>query len=380
MTRVLMAEATDYRSTARVGSHAIARAFVADGAEVCWIGTPLYPTTLVRSQREAQTRHRVHVWMRGGETTDERVTEYYPLTLLPVVNRPFFRSRFAAVNTLRATIPPVGRVIRRHGFATPDLLWLSASRFSFPMMSLVPAQQRAYRMSDDWASFPEVPRALIDLEARIIDSVDAVFVTAQILADRVRARRPDVVYLPNGVDEAFFSAPTAEDEIVRRLPRPRVVFVGTLGSWVDLDAVAATARRLPRASILLVGPGQPAGVERLPANVYRTGPVGYERLPAVLHACDVGIIPFRLVPRTEAASSNKLFQYLAAGIPVVASRTYEFDRTGAPATLCDTADDFAEAVASALEHPEAERPARVAFARQHTWATRFELVKRTLGI
>ena len=30
MTRVLMAEATDYRSTARVGSHAIARAFLAE--------------------------------------------------------------------------------------------------------------------------------------------------------------------------------------------------------------------------------------------------------------------------------------------------------------------------------------------------------------
>ena len=380
MTRGLMAEATDYRSTARVGSHAIARAFVAGGADVCWVGTPLYPTTLVRSQPDAQTRRRVAIWKHGGEITDERVTEYYPLTLLPVVNRPFFRSRFAAVNTLRATIPPVGRVMRRHGFSTPDLLWLSASRFSFPMMSLVTARRRAYRMSDDWASFPEVPRALIDLEARIIDSVDAVFVTAHVLAERVRARRPDVVYLPNGVDEAFFSAPAADDEIVRRLPRPRIVFAGTLGSWVDFDAVAATARRLPNASVVLVGPGEPAGGDRLPANVHRTGPVEYERLPAILHACDVGIIPFRRVPRTEAASSNKLFQYLAAGIPVVASRTHEFERTEAPATLCDSPGAFADAVASALEHPDAGRSARVAFARQHTWATRFELVQRTLGL
>jgi glycosyltransferase involved in cell wall biosynthesis len=380
MTRVLMAEATDYRSTARVGSHAIARAFLAEGAEVCWIGTPLYPTTLARPQPDPQTRRRVGIWKRGGEITDERLTEYYPFTLLPVVNRPFFRSRFAAVNTLRATIPPVGRSIRRHGFAAPDLLWLSASRFSYPMMSLVAARRRAYRMSDDWASFPEVPHALIDLEARIIDSVDAVFVTAHVLAERVRARRPDVVYLPNGVDAAFFSGPATEDELVRTLPRPRIVFAGTLGSWVDFNAIAATARRLPRASVVLVGPGAPAGADRLPANVHRTGAVEYERLPAILHGCDAGIIPFRRVPRTEAASSNKLFQYLAAGLPVVASRTREFEHTGAPATLCDTADAFADAVADALEHPDVGRPERIAFARAHTWAARFEVVKRTLGV
>jgi glycosyltransferase involved in cell wall biosynthesis len=260
------------------------------------------------------------------------------------------------------------------------VLWLSASRFSFPMMSLVTPRKRAYRMSDDWASFPEVPRALIDLEARIIDAADAVFVTARVLEERVRPRRPDVVYLPNGVDEEFFSPPAGEDELLRRFPRPRVVFAGTLGDWVDFDSVAATARRLPGASILLVGPGACADGANLPANVHRTGAVAYERLPAILHACDAGIVPFRRVPRTEAASSNKLFQYLAAGIPVVASRTREFERAEAPAALCETPDAFAEAVAAALESPREERAARVDFARRNTWAARFELVKRTLGL
>jgi hypothetical protein len=206
MTRVLMAEATDYHGTARVGSHAIARAFVADGAHVCWVGTPLYPTTLMRLRPDAQIRRRTE-FRRGGAVTEERVTEYYPFTLLPVVNRPFFRTRFAAVNTLRATIPPIKSVLHRHGFDSPDLLWLSASRFSFPVMSVVTARRRAYRMSDDWASFPEVPRALIDLEARIIDSVDAVFVTGHILADRVRARRPTWSTCSMVSTTSFFTPP-----------------------------------------------------------------------------------------------------------------------------------------------------------------------------
>ncbi|HET6463753.1 MAG TPA: hypothetical protein VFH33_08135, partial [Candidatus Krumholzibacteria bacterium] len=224
MTRVLMAEATDFRGPMRVGSHALAGQFVASGASVMWLGTPLYPHTLLRSRGAA---HRIDVWKRGGLTTDG-VTEYYPLTLLPVMNRPLLRSPAVATQTLHATCPPVSSVIKRHGFAHPDVLWLSASRFSYPLLRMVGARKRAYRMSDDWSAFPEVPRSLIDLEARILDEVDAVFVTGRVLEARVRARRPDVVYLPNGVDDAFFNVTPRDDARVAPFPRPRVVFAGTL--------------------------------------------------------------------------------------------------------------------------------------------------------
>jgi glycosyltransferase involved in cell wall biosynthesis len=377
MTRILMAEATDYRGPTRVGSHALARQFVQSGAEVMWVGTPLYPHTFLRSRGDTFTRRRIHVWRCGGVRRD-RLTEYYPLTALPVASAPFLRSRFAATHTLGATIPPLARALGRHGFRHPDVLWLSASRFSWPMMKMVTARKRAYRMSDDWASFREVPPSLIELESAIIDSVDAVFVTARVLEERVRARRADVVYLPNGVDDDFFATPPAEDDAVRDLPRPRVIFAGTIGEWVDFEAVACTARRLPHASILLVGPLRTAP-GALPRNVHVPGPVPYDRLPAVIHGCQVGIIPFRRTARTEAASSNKLFQYLAAGLPVVASRTYELDHARSPATLCDGPEAFAEAVANELERGDEGRPARIAFAREHTWSRRFEAVQRALG-
>jgi len=297
-----------------------------------------------------------------------------------VVNHPMLRSRAVATATLRATVPPFGPVIGRHGFDQPDLLWLSASRFSFPLMSMVRAGATAYRMSDDWASFPDVPRSLIDLEAEIIDRVDAVFVTARILEERVRLRRPDVVYLPNGVDDVFFDAPPGDDDLTARHARPRVVFAGTLGEWIDFEAVALTARRLPHATVLLVGPGRVPRDTLLPANVHLTGPVPYERLPAMIHACDAGIVPFRRTPRTEAASSNKVFQYLAAGLPVIASRTHELERSGSPAVLCDSPGEFADAVAAAVASPGTGRQTRVDFAREHTWARRFDVIRRTLRI
>lgn len=377
MTRILMAEATDFRGPMQVGSHALARQFVAGGAAVMWMGTPIYPHTLLKS-RDPGTRRRIEVWRQGGVTRDS-VTEYYPLTLLPVLNRPCLRSRRAAEHTLQATVPSAAGVIRRHGFIDPDVLWLSASRFSYPLMSIVRARKTAYRMSDDWSAFPEVPRSLIELEERIIDTADAVFVTGRVLEERVRARRPDVIYLPNGVDDAFFDAPAIDDAMVASFARPRVVFAGTLGDWVDFDAIAAAARRSPQASFLLVGTGRAASGRSFPSNVHVPGPVAYERLAGVIRACDVGIVPFLRTPRTEAASSNKLFQYLACGIPVVATRTAEIAQTGAPAAICNTAEEFAEAVACALRAGNEGRADRVEFARRHTWAQRAGVVRRALG-
>jgi glycosyltransferase involved in cell wall biosynthesis len=376
MTRVLMAEATDFRTEMQVGSHALARQFLSFGAHVMWIGTPLYPHTFMRA-RDATTTRRVEVWRRGGVTRDG-LTEYYPFTALPALNRPLLNTKFAAQQTLRATCPPLSHVIKRHGFLDPDVLWLSASRFSYPLLSVVRARRSAYRMSDDWAAFPEVPRALIELEARIIKRVDAVFVTGRVLEARVRQERPDVVYLPNGVDEVFFASPRAEDEALARFPHPRVVFAGTLGDWIDYDAVRETAQRNQNASVLLVGAGASARGKHLPANVRVMGAVPYDRLPAVLHACDVGIVPFLRTPRTEAASSNKVFQYLACGLPVVASRTSEFDQANAPVSLCDDAASFAEAVGNAIAQGTSGREGRIAFARLHTWSRRAEAVRRAL--
>jgi glycosyltransferase involved in cell wall biosynthesis len=377
MTRILMAEATDFQGTTQVGSHALARQFVAAGAAVMWIGTPLYPHTLLYP-RDDSTRRRIDVFRRRARGSGG-VTEYYPLTLLPVMNRPLLRSRLVAKHTLHATIPPLAGTIRRHGFADPDVLWLSASRFSYPLMKMVRARRRAYRMSDDWAAFPEVPRSLIDLESRIIDAVDAVFVTGRVLEVKVRARRPDVIYLPNAVEEEFFEeAPLRPDDGLDGRPRPRVIFVGTLGDWIDYEAIARTARRCPQAQILLVGEEGSARGREFPGNVHLRGRVPYARLPAVLRACDVGIVPFLRTPRTEAASSNKVFQYLAAGLPVVTTRTTEIELSGAPVSMCDRPDEFADAVAAAIEAAGAGRAARVEYARQHTWTRRMDVIRVAL--
>ena len=374
MIRILMAEATDYRAPVQVGSHALARQFTSHHAEVMWVGTPIYPHTLAR-QADPLTRRRINVWRSGG-TTLEGVTEYYPFTLLPVMNRPLLRSARVAGNTLRATIPPVRRVIQRHGFAEPDLLWLSNSRFSHALPALVRARVSACRISDDWEHFGNVPPVLVRLHDRMVDETDVVFVTSKRLQEKIQQRRPDAVYLPNAVADFFFSDPGPEPAMLSAFPRPRIIFVGKLDAWVDFDAIARVAGAFPRASVLVVGPGTRA-VRNYPENVHFTGAFPYRDLPSLLAACDVGLVPFVRNELTQAVSPLKLFEYLACGLPTVATRLHEIEASRAPARLCDRGDEFPAAVAAVLEGGT-DRQSLVDFARENTWSRRFETVRHEL--
>lgn len=134
--------------------------------------------------------------------------------------------------------------------------------------------------------------------------------------------------LPNGVDPARFRADTPP-----ALPAPdrfTVGFVGTLKPWHGVeDLVRATALLYATGGVpvrlLLVGEGpqrtaleaQVATLNLRECTVF-TGAVEPERIPGLLRSMDAAVAPY---PPLEPFyfSPLKLYEYLAAGVAVVAS-------------------------------------------------------------
>lgn len=154
---------------------------------------------------------------------------------------------------------------------------------------------------------------------------DLVVAVSEPIAARTRAlgaRRVELV--PNGCRPEDFPPDTPPDPQVLALPGPRLVYAGGIDAGLDLDALAAIPAALPGASVVLVGPLlvpalRPA-LAAIPGLVF-LGEQPYARLPGIYAAADVCLLPFRLTPFNVARDSLKLYEYLAAGRPVVATAT-----------------------------------------------------------
>jgi len=182
--------------------------------------------------------------------------------------------------------------------------------------------------------------------------------------------------VPCGIEPEEWTRAVAAPRWFLDLPGPRLLYVGTLDERIDVAAVRALAAARPDSSIVLVGPGGESGplaaLGSL-ANVHPRPPVGREELIGLVRAADAGLIPHVRDEQTEAMSPLKLYEYLAAGLPVAAT-----DLPGTSSVspgrvaLAAGAGDFAAAATAALARGRAGEAARLEFLAANSWSRRFE--------
>ncbi len=189
----------------------------------------------------------------------------------------------------------------------------------------VPTVFEAHRAGTDDAS-SRVVRLLARLSRH--PNLRLVVAISHALRDRLREAGVPLNKLtvaPDAVDVHAYAAPLTQTQARERLglftQGPLVVYTGQLISNRGADVLARAAALMPQVSVLVVG-GTPADRERVRAsaagapNVRFVEQVAPDRVTVYQWAADVLSLP-QTDPRGE--SPMKLFEYLAAGRPMVAS-------------------------------------------------------------
>ena len=240
-----------------------------------------------------------------------------------------------------------------------------------------------YHCVDDMAAQPGIDAASFRAaEDRFAARADLVLASAPALATRLRTVAAHVIDAPNVADTATFAQALHEgpvDPALAALPAPRIVFTGAVVSTkLDFRLLVAVARLRPDWSWVIVGPvgpGDPtADVSVLEAepNLHLLGARPYDALPAVLRGADAGLIPYAANELTRSIFPMKVYEYLAAGLPVVATSLPALEGVEDVACASD-----AETVVALLDEAlagdsPARRAARSARAASHSWDVRLQ--------
>jgi glycosyltransferase involved in cell wall biosynthesis len=282
----------------------------------------------------------------------------------------------------------VGRAAGRLDLRRP-ILWAYAPQAEAVLEVLDP-ELVVYHCVDDVASQKGVDaESFRAAERRFAARADLVLASAPALDERMRSLSANVLYAPNVADTGLFATalePGPVDAAIEALPRPRLVFQGAIvATKLDLGLLAELARLRPGWSVVLVGPvgaGDPGGdlsqLDRA-ANIHMVGPREATALPAVLRGADAGLIPYAINDLTRSVFPMKVYEYLAAGLPVFTTPLPALNDVEAVEVVND-AGELVAAVERELSVDSAERRAeRSRAAAANSWEARIEEIESALG-
>lgn len=242
-----------------------------------------------------------------------------------------------------------------------------------------------YHCVDEFAAFSDAGAEVAAREQELLRKSDVVLCSAGALFDRKKDFNPNTHLITHGVDYEFFrktidpATPIAEE--LQSLPKPVLGFTGLLADWVDLAVIAELAKRHPEWSIVLIGRadtdlGMLGGLK----NIHLLGHRPYQRLPEYLRGFDIALLPFVNNELTVNANPLKLREYMAAGLPVVASPIPEVARYKGQIALASTADEYEQQISALLAKgdvgPSAARSAAMA---RESWDAKVEEIEALLN-
>jgi glycosyltransferase involved in cell wall biosynthesis len=237
-----------------------------------------------------------------------------------------------------------------------------------------------YDCLDDQRAFAALYQTqLRQHETQLIHEADSLITSSAVLQQRLLKGRPNIL-MHNAADYQLFSSSVSAGHL-RHLPRPIAGFFGAFADWLDVELIRTAARQLPDWSFVYIGAPSFSRPEAEARWLECTGGANITVLPQMdpctlapfLAEFDVCTMPFLDVPVTQTMNPVKIYEYLAAGKPVVSRDLPEVRHASDLISLYSTPEEFVSQLRSAVasDNPDRVRQ-RQNFAQLHDWSARVD--------
>lgn len=261
---------------------------------------------------------------RGSQRINDNIHVFAPLGI------PFHASPFARWINRKSLQFGVRRMCRKLGFTNP-ITW-TFDPASADVVGGLGERAILYHCVDEYAEFTGTDKtALMDMERRLIAKSNCVVVSSDRLQASKRAYNANTFLVTHGVDVAHFRKACDPHTLIpgdmKQFASPVIGFFGLIADWVDLDLIRFLADSKPDWNFVFIGKVvTDARIFDDAKNIHLIGQRPYQILPNYAKRFDVAILPFAVNELTLAANPLKLREYLAAGLPVVASAIPEAEK------------------------------------------------------
>lgn len=296
------------------------------------------------------------------------------LSLLPYIDKLPYISLYIIYLNYFLCIPSIKRLVQKSGFPEPDIIWTTIPGSSI-LKKIFPNSKIIFHCIDNYSAYRGTN--IEHIEKRDYKQVDHIFVIGEALKENlIKKYALDSKRLTNlgqGVDLDKYSIKDKNcSNEIDLIKGPKAIWVGLLKK-IDIEYFKEVCKVMnkKKGAVILIGPSDEEVLNKLSThnNLYYLGSKSIEEIPNYLNKCDIGLMLYNRMNRDiyEGQHPLKLYQYAAAGIPILSTWHREFETLKPPVIMIDKITDIEECINNSLINKIEWNHKLTEFIKNYTW-------------
>lgn len=243
-----------------------------------------------------------------------------------------------------------------------------------------------YDCMDNYKEFNGVAsEELQKSEANLVKRADLIIVSSDKLKEVLVLNYPNIddkiKVINNGVDIIHFDVNKTQKPsgLIIKNKYKKIGYIGTISDWVDLDLIEKVTNEIENIEFYMIGPKEShLDITKYLENpkLIFTGSIPYSKIPGIIKEMDVLIMPFVVNDVVESVNPVKIYEYLAMGKQIVATKYKETEKFKDLIELYHSGDynDFINKINKVLtkinESDSIQK--KIDFAEKNSWQSRID--------